>query len=95
MTSQPTVTTLRGTIREQLFASARVVIGSVWGENQMARLSSYDPKALGLAECQWCDGDGCEFCAQTGTVILYRESQYNTAKEVGILIWDLRNAARA
>ena len=61
----------------------------------MARLSSLDPKALGLAECQWCDGDGCEFCGRTGTVLLYRESQFNTAKEVGILICDLRTAAHA
>ena len=61
----------------------------------MARLSSLDPKALGLAECQWCDGDGCEMCAQSGTVILYRESQLNTALEVGILICDLRHAAQA
>lgn len=51
--------------------------------------------ALGLAECQWCNGDGCEFCDQSGTVILYRESQYNTAKEVGILICDLKHAAHA
>lgn len=89
------MTNLRATlIRQKQIASARVDTWQ-WGENKMARLSSYDPKALGLAECQWCDGDGCEFCAQTGTVILYRESQYNTAKEVGILIWDLKNAARA
>lgn len=61
----------------------------------MARFSTFDPTALGLAECQWCNGDGCEFCDQSGTVILYRESQYNTAKEVGILICDLKHAAHA
>jgi hypothetical protein len=57
--------------------------------------SSSHVHVLGLAACQWCDGDGCECCGQTGTIILYRESQYKTAKESGILICDMTTAARA